>query len=228
MATAGDLPQFQPLASARVAVAGGAMFGSFVLAVDARHARMRLEPPHQGEFPPAGAGVQVAIEDDMHMVRFLGIVRETLLGAEGQLWVSMPEHPSGYEALRRRALLRRNLACPVVITRSLGGQLEIARGITVDIGGGGIRMRTEPALPVGEVVNLRLSLHSKEMAVKATAKVLECVVVDPRKLRRPGEDGLGYESRLVFTAIDEAARQRIIQRCFEQQVDRRRRGFGRD
>lgn len=228
MAAGADLPQFQPLASARVVVAGGAMFGSFVLAVDSKHARMRLEPPQNGELPAPGAGVQIAVEDGMHMVRFLGIVREPLLGAEGQLWVSMPEQPSGYEALRRRALLRRNLACPVVITRSLGGQLEIARGVTADIGGGGIRMRTEPALPVGEIVILRLSLDPKAMPVKATAKVLECSVVDPAKRRRPAEEGLGYESRLMFTAIDEAARQRIIQHCFAQQVDRRRRGFGRD
>jgi hypothetical protein len=228
MAAAADLPQFQPLASARVAQAGGELFASLVVAVDVDGARMRLEPPTHGESIPVGVGVRVAVEDGMHMVRFLGIAVEAPDGAAGQLWVSMPTHAGGYEALRRRSLLRRNLACPVVITRSLGGQLEIARGLTVDIGGGGIRMRTEPALPVGEVVNLRISIDPKQMAVKATGKVLECVVVEPKKRRRRGEEEFGYESRVMFTIIDDAARQRLIQRCYEQQMDRRRRGLGRD
>jgi len=222
-----DLPQFQPLASAHVTVAGGAMFRSLVLAVDGERARMRLEPPQPADLAPPGVGVQVAVEDGMYMVRFLGLVCDERQGAAGELWVTMPTQRSGFEALRRRALLRRNLACQVVVTRSVGGQLEIARGITVDIGGGGIRMRTEAALPVGEVVNMRLSLDSKELPVKAVAKVLDCVLVDARNSPCPVDQGLGYESRLVFTAIDTTAQQRIIQRCFAQQVERRQRGLGR-
>ena len=36
--------------------------------------------------------------------------------------------------------------------------------------------------------------------------MLECTVVDPRRRKRAGEAKLGYESRLVFTAIDEQDR----------------------
>lgn len=222
------LPTFQPLASARVDVAGGATFASLVHAVDARALRMRLEPPQQGEPLAVGVGLRVAVEDGMHMVRFLGIAEAVPTGGQGELWVSMPPAAEAYEALRRRALLRRNLVCPVVVKRTIGDQIEIARGQTVDIGGGGIRMRTEPALPVGDVVQLRLSIDAQELAIKAQAKVLECTVVDPRRRKRAGEAKLGYESRLVFTAIDEQDRGRIIQRCFQQQVQRRQRGLGRD
>lgn len=90
----------------------------------------------------------------------------------------------------------------------------IFKGVTLDLGGGGIMFGSPIAFEEGDKVDITLEFP-EQGKIKAIGQILRCTV-------RPNGE---YKNSLRFTRIAESDRDRIIQFIFQRQLELRRKGL---
>jgi len=119
------------------------------------------------------------------------------------------EHP---EAIQRREWVRVRTVLPVEIAtcKRSAGDGKVIRTTSVDVSGGGIKLRDGLGVGVGSKVILAVELPSGP--VEIGAEVLE---IEP--------DGA---TRLRFLKVPESARRRIVRHIFDAQIETRKNNRG--
>ncbi len=221
MSTLTTIPRLLLFSPARVVPAQAMPFSSHVLALPADGSRLLLAggDPQQGTALPLGSAVRVEVEDGARVLVFDTHVVGCEPFAKGQ-WFARPQDAAGYRVVQARDTLRAPIRCAVVAQYQRGDALAVVRAETVDLGGGGARLRSKEPLPEKAPVRLRIALNSSRPALQVSAHVIDCVRIanDPHDSAE-----FAHESRLRFEALDEATRQEILQRCFQHQIEHRKR-----
>ncbi|MGE3173500.1 MAG: flagellar brake protein [Planctomycetota bacterium] len=213
------LPRLLAYSPARVLPAGAEPFPSHVLDVSDDGARVLLEQADPAQYGVVHTGQELRVEfdDGVRLWAFATRVLERLPRAEAGFWCTRPLDAAAYESAQQRETLRARVQCPVTISVPDGQSAVPVRGETVDLGGGGARVRTKAPLPVDAVVRVRLLLQADQPPLQAQARVVAS---------EPVADGAApglHEGRLEFVELDDAARTDILQRCFRLQLEQRRR-----
>jgi c-di-GMP-binding flagellar brake protein YcgR len=221
MSTLTSIPRLLLYSPARIAPAAGQPFSSHVLALPADGARLLLAggDPQNGTALPVGAKVHVEVEDGARVLVFDTHVVVGERSAKG-LWVARPQDAADYRVVQSRETLRAPIHCAVVAQFQRGSGLAVVRAETVDLGGGGARLRSKEPLPEKAQVKLRIALDAARPALQAAAHVIDCVRIATESSETAE---FTHESRLQFDALDEAARQEILQRCFQHQIEQHKR-----
>jgi c-di-GMP-binding flagellar brake protein YcgR len=222
MALSSGIPKLLPYAPARVVPASGQPFASHVVAVpdDMRRLQLAAIDPSRADLLSPGMLLQVEVEDGRRVVVFESRVLPPPGHTEHELWVVRPWVPSAYRAIEARETLREPMICGAVISSGVDEQASVVRGLTVDVGGGGVRLRSKDRVLEGAQVTLRLSLDAGAPAVRAVARVLDCVPIAGAPNQR--SDAL-FESRLEFEEVEEPVRAQVLRACFLHQIESRRR-----
>ena len=112
------------------------------------------------------------------------------------------DHPG---ALERRQWVRVPTVLPVTFDVRRADDVSTIRTVSVDLSGGGMKLRDMAGVTVGSTISLAIELPSGTIEVRAE-------VLDIRQ-------GLG---RLRFLAMSESAHQKIIRHTFNVQIELRR------
>jgi c-di-GMP-binding flagellar brake protein YcgR len=227
MTAPASLPRFLPYSEAHVTIPGDAAgvaeaeFGSHVLAVSDDGGRLLLD--HPGSSDPAirlqkGLEVRLTVDDGIKLWSFTSRIEAFEPAAPWGFWVLRPLDAAAYTPIQHRALLRVPMELPVELAVRQDGRSVAVRGQTVNLGGGGLGVRTPVALAEGQPVALRLQLLPDEPPLDLEARVIECRPVDAKA----GAADAAFESRVAFQDIGEATRSQILRECYRVQIERRR------
>ncbi|MEQ1631381.1 MAG: PilZ domain-containing protein [Planctomycetota bacterium] len=222
MAVTSGIPKLLKYAPARVVPAGSQPFASHVVSVpdDMRRLQLAAVDPSRADSLALGTMLQVEVEHGQKVVVF----DSRVLPPEGhgvhELWIVRPRVPSAYRVVDARETLREPMVCTVVVSSVTDDQASVVRGQTVDLGGGGVRIRSKERTQDGAQVTVRLSLDEKAPAVRAVARVLDCVPIAGAPSRT--NDAL-FESRLEFESLEDSVAAQVLRACFLHQIESRKR-----
>ncbi len=222
MSTLLSIPKLLLYSPARCVPAGAAPFSSHVLAVPEDGGRVLLAggDPATGTALPVGSMLHVEVEDGPRVLVFDTRVVPSIDRNCRGLWVARPQEPQAYFVLQSRETLRAPIHCVVVAQWMRDSAPCVVRAQAVDLGGGGLRLRSKERLPEHAQVRLRIALCGDRPPLQAVAHVIDSVMIAPDPVQ-PAE--FTHESRLQFEALDEAVRQEILQRCFQHQIEQHKR-----
>ena len=111
-------------------------------------------------------------------------------------------NPKDYEVFQQRQYLRVNVTMPAVL--DIDG--KIIRVYTVDLGGGGIKFKSDVKLEVNSVANIKISLNPEEPYANIFGKIL-------RKDFYKENEYLFF-----FLELDENTRSKVIKKCLDEQA----------
>lgn len=127
---------------------------------------------------------------------------------------------SGPDRIQRRAYYRVQayVDVQVLVPGSSTTELEAAPmdGKTLDISGGGMKLRTPAPLPIGAILPCRLSLKPEKGEEMLARVIASSEAADESKT---------FISRLEFSKVPKEVRERIIAFVFETQRRLRRKGM---
>lgn len=116
--------------------------------------------------------------------------------------------PSNYTEIQRREHTRVNSALPVKI---INNGFEV-NAETVNISGGGMKLKTQKAFNKGDVVNIIINFSTTK-SIKLKYEIL--------RVEKSGDRNLNYIASGVFQNINNIDRISIVQFCFKQQLELR-------
>lgn len=225
MTSSSGPPRFVPYSPARVYAGGEATasphFAARVVGLSDSGALVELEFDSDPgpDRPAAGAFVHVEVEDGARVLAFDGRVAAARAGSPLSLCVTRPTDGADYVVVQQRQTLRAPLQGAVTVSMQ-DGDAAVLRGVYVDLGGGGARIRTRSELAPGAHVRLRIALEAGKEPIAATAEVVDCGPVRPDP---QDPEAVVFESRLSFEALPDAVQSLILQACYRQQIEHRRR-----
>jgi c-di-GMP-binding flagellar brake protein YcgR len=159
----------------------------------------------------AEARIHIQLDDGINLWAF----RSTLIDRDpstGTIHVTRPEGDGSWERLYHRKILR--IAMQRQIELSDPGNEEVRlRGVTENVGGGGCALRIDTPLAKDQAVRACVELVDEGPPLCCLAHVIEC---SPAK-------GEGYRVRLQFENLTEEQQTSLLQACFREQLERRRR-----
>lgn len=103
----------------------------------------------------------------------------------------------------------------------LVSEIDMKRGVIVDISGGGLRFVSRQSFQEGKVLYLRfkLSINDQEKEFRLAARVVLSREIEKRQNE--------YENRVKFLYIDNTTREEIIKYIFDEDRKNRKNGKGR-
>lgn len=164
---------------------------------------LRCETRDRRVLALAGRPVLVELGVEQAMVRVPGLVRVMI---DHPLPVVLAVTASGpLEHLQRREWVRARVTVPVVLAVDAHHGGATLRTATIDLSGGGARVRAPEVAEVGSPVSLTVWLPTGPIEVEGS--VLEA-----------GEEG----ARVAFVGVPEAVAKRLVRFVFDVQIQRQR------
>jgi len=164
-------------------------------------------PPSPGLRP--GLPVLCRLRSQTAILAWTSLVLEA---GRGRLTLSLP---ANHRRLQRRLHARVDTAVPVTFVALQDPDSHEARGVTADLGGGGLSLLTFHPLEPG--CRLQLAIGLKPRTVEAEGRVVR--VIHPPAPAEPGCYGI------EFTRLAQSAQDAIYRHVFAEQALQRRMGL---
>ena len=117
------------------------------------------------------------------------------------------EYPEEYRTIQRRAYIREQLQYKIIVQ----SENTTLTGMSLDMGGGGFRFRTEGQVEENSYVSVWINIDEDMPSLKCRGKVSRKPHFKP------------FEYLIEFTEISERDRNLIIKKCITKQVNELRR-----
>lgn len=130
------------------------------------------------------------------------------------------ENIKRFHQVQRREFFRTSILRPLEISYFDGTKTVFVKGTSIDLSGGGVRFSTDQHVRSGFLGNISIFLDCCDQPIRAKGRIIYTKNVEKKESTRKHYIGV-----FEFINIDEEQLQVVMQTCFRQQIEAKKKGL---